>query len=218
MSKIVVSEGVEATPEMLRQVEGRYFLPGEKVRLLPGERCHDESRSTAAERRSSLPAGSDLVIAETRLMRGESGDPTVAYSFEGIDGVHRADAFGSGRELLWHYGVLIQRRGTTFLVPLDDRAEQVTEAAGPAVAIGEALMRSARYALGIGNDPNDGAIFFAALETEPMIGEFHVLLNDDGTADLAYSTWTSSVSAGETAIAEDAISAAGYSARPASMH
>jgi hypothetical protein len=218
MSKIVVAEGVEATPEMLRRVEGRYFLPGEKVRLLPGDRCHDESPSTAAARRSSLPAELDLVIAETRLMRGEAGDPIVAYMFEGIGGVHRADAFGWGRELLWHYGVLIQRTGITFLVPLDDRAEQVTEADGPAIRIDVELLRSARYAFGIGDGPEDGAIFFAALETEPMIGEFHVLLNEDGTATLAYSSWTSSTSANETAIAEDAISALGHSARPASIN
>lgn len=218
MSKIVVSEGVEATPEMLRRVEGRYFLPGEKVRLLPGDRCHDESPSTAAARRSSLPAELDLVIAETRLMRGEAGDPIVAYMFEGIDGVHRADAFGSRLELLWHYGVLIQRAGITFLVPLDDRAEQVTEAAGPAIPITVELPRSARYAFGIGDGPEDGAVFFAALETEPMIGEFHVLRDEEGTATLAYSTWTSSASEAEMAIAEEAISEAGYSARPASIN
>lgn len=218
MSKIVVSEGVEATPELLRRVEGRYFLPGEKVRLLPGDRCHDESPSTAAARRSSLPVESDLVIAETRLMQGEAGDPVVAYMFEGIGGVHRADAFGFGRELLWRYGVLIQRMGATFLVPLDDRAEQVTEAHGPALPIDGELLRSARYAFGIGDGPDDGAIFFAALETEPMIGEFHVLLNEEGTATLAYSTWTSSTSAAETSIAEAAISAAGHYSRPASIN
>lgn len=218
MSKIVVAEGVEATPEMLRRVEGRYFLPGEKVRLLPGDRCHDESPSTAAARRSSLSAEPELVVSETRLMRGEAGDPVVAYMFEGIDGVHRADAFGSGLEVLWHYGVLIQRTGITFLVPLDDRAEQVTEADGPAIPIAVELPRSARYAFGIGNGPEDEAVFFAALETEPMIGEFHVLLNEEGAATLAYSSWTSSTSATETVIAEEAISAAGYSARPASIN
>jgi hypothetical protein len=218
MTKIVVAEGVEATPELLRRVEGRYFLPGERVRLLPGERCHDENPSTAAARRTSLPVDSDLVIAETRLMRGEGGDPVVAYLFEGVGGIHRADAFGSGRELLWHYGVLIQRMGVTFLVPLDDRAEQVTEADGAALPIDGELLRSARYALGIGDGPDDGAIFFAALETEPMIGEFHVLLNEDGTATLAYSSWWSSTSAGERAIAEEAISSAGHSSRPASIN
>lgn len=218
MSKIVVAEGVDVTPEMLRVVEGRYFLPGEKVRLLPGERCHDESPSTAAARRSSLPVEADLVIAETRLMRGEAGGPVVGYLFEGVRGVHRADAFGFGREMLWHYGVLIQRLGATFLVPLDARAEQVTEADGPAISIDGELLRSARYAFGIGDGPDDGAIFFASLETEPMIGEFHVLLNEDETATLAYSSWTSSTSAAETAIAEDAISTAGHSARPASIN
>lgn len=218
MSKIVVTEGVEATPEMLRTVEGRYFLPGEKVRLLPGDRCHDESQSAATARRATLPADIDLVVSETRLMLGESGDPTVAYLFEGLEGVHRADAFGHGRALLWHYGVLIQRAGSTFLVPLDPETESLTEALDATIAIDGTLIRSARYAFGLGDGYDEAAIFFAALETAPMIGEFHVLLNDDGTAALAYSSWTSACSPSEVAIAEDAIAEAGFAARPAVLN
>lgn len=218
MSKIVVTEGVEATPEMLRTVEGRYFMPGEKVRLLPGDRCHDESQSAAAARRATLPADIDLVVLETRLMLGESGDPTVAYLFEGVEGVHRADAFGHGRELLWHYGVLIQRAGSTFLVPLDPDIECVVEALGAAIVTDGTLLRSARYAFGLGDGHDEAAIFFAALESEPMIGEFHVLLNGNGTAALAYSSWTSACSATEVAIAEGAIAEAGYAARPAVLN
>ena len=212
---IHVGEGVEATPELLSIVEGRYFLPGERVRALPGTRLSDESDADAAARWTALPRNADLVVAATWLVQGSEGEPCVSYAFEGHSGLHPAAAFGDPRPFHCHYGVMIHRGGSIFLIPFDDRAEHVVEASGPPVRIAERLCRSARYALGAGGGTEEADLFFAGLETVPRTGEFHVLDNGDGTVDLAYAPWWTDASPGEVAIAQDAIASAGHQAAPA---
>jgi hypothetical protein len=212
---IHVDEGVEATPELLSIVEGRYFLPGERVRALPGTRLSDESDADAAARWTALPRNADLVVAATWLVQGTDGEPRVSYAFEGHSGLHPAAAFGDPRPFHCHYGVMIHRGGSIFLIPFDDRAEHVVEASGPPVRIAERLCRSARYSLGVGGGAEEAGLFFAGLETVPQTGEFHILDNGDGTADLAYTPWWTDASSEEVSIAQDAIASAGYPAAPA---
>lgn len=215
MAAIHVGEGVEATPELLSIVEGRYFLSGERVRALSGTRLSDESDADAAARWAALPRDADLVVAATWLVQGADGEPRVAYMFEGQPGLHAAAAFGDPRPHDCHYGVMIHRGGSIFLIPFDDRAEHVVEASGPPVRIAERLCRSARYALGVGGSAEEADLFFAGLETVPQTGEFHILDNGDGTVDLAYALWWTDASPWEVSIAQDAIASAGYPAAPA---
>ncbi|GJD90718.1 hypothetical protein BHAOGJBA_4260 [Methylobacterium hispanicum] len=213
MSAIKVAEGVEGTPEMLRVVEGRYFLPGERVRALAGARRGDGGTVKAARLGPSQEG--DLVIAATWLVRGSGGEPQVAYAFEGCPGLHAANEFGDPRSNEHCFGLLIQRAGGTWLIPLDDRAENVVEASGPPVRIVERLVRSARYSLGLGPEARETHVFFAGLEPAPQHGEFHVLANADGTANLAYATWWTDASPDQVDIAQDAIASAGFASKPA---
>ena len=213
MCAIKVGEGVEATPELLSVVEGRYFLPGERVRALVGARPGGGVADAAAgpgPRREG-----EFVIAATWLVRGDGGEPHVAYAFEDSPGLHPANEFGDPRPNEHCFGLLIQRAGGIWLIPLDDRAESVVEASGPPVRIVERLVRSARYSLGLGPETQEADVFFAGLEPVPQLGEFHVLVNADGTADLAYATWWTDASPVQVDIGQDAIASAGFTARPA---
>ncbi|ACS44099.1 Hypothetical protein MexAM1_META2p1361 (plasmid) [Methylorubrum extorquens AM1] len=76
---IHVGEGVEATPELLSIVEGRYFLPGERVRALPGTRLSDESDADAAARWTALPRmpiSSSRPPGSSRVARESRASPT----------------------------------------------------------------------------------------------------------------------------------------------
>jgi hypothetical protein len=215
MSPIQVGEGVEATPEMIATAEGRYFLPGERVRLLPGTQLSDESAADAAHRRAGFPRDAELVVSATWIVRGADGEARVAYAIDGHAGLHAANAFGDPRNHVFVYGLMIHRGGSIFLVPFDERAELVVDASGPPVRIAERLGRSARHAFGLGGESDEAALFFAGLERAPLLGEFHILENGDGTSDLAYAPWWTEGSPGEVAVAQSAIASAGFDSAPA---
>lgn len=215
---LTIDPGIELDSETLRKFLGHYALPGEVVRST-NARFMGESDADAAARRARAGEG-PFTVKETRVHahNGDDNSVMVSYLFEGVEGLHNAKAFGDDGEPIHGTGVLLGSSGSMWFVPTE-MVEDATVAVDAPIQIEPSLPRSARYAFAVADEtlsiPEDQAgyvndeAFVAAMESEPLSGEFSMSRRSDGSVVLVYQSWTVDASEAERDVAKTAIGTAG---------
>jgi hypothetical protein len=203
MPKLTIDPNLSLLDSAIERILASFFHPGEIVRADPQVRFVGESEGDQKTRISQF-IGSTLKIAETRVALAEVGHANVSYRFEGMDGFHNAIGFCEPREYLHAYGVLIQREGKNFFVPMDGKSEEPVRIGEPLI-VDESISRYGMYEIGL-SGPEDVRTYFSEQEKEPSRGEYVLWANADSTYSLGSSPWSSKALDAEITIAEAAIS------------
>lgn len=217
---LTIAPDVTLETEELRRIVGHYALPGETVRI--AEVKFSGESAEESETRKAPFRGKDMKVAETHVVAAGTGAVKVVYSFEGVEGLHNARAFGDVGEAFHSYGVLITRDAETWFVPFPDSAEETGHPETP-FKVAKDLPRSAKFCLAVADDTlaidkedaayTDEASFFSKLSEEPICGEFS-FNKHDGETYLAYSPWMSDPAKAEVDAAVAAIEGMSRSPSP----
>lgn len=199
-----IAPGLNISEDRLREWTSDFYWPGENVRLDPSVGFASENEAEKAARKAQF-GDSILTIRESCIDPAPNGGVLITYVFEGVEGKHPAQAFMDPRGYEHLYGIMIQRDGQPWFIPLDPKKE--TEAAGPARRVATDMERAARNLFGI-DEQNTPEAFLSQFDEEPSSGEFVLMPKGDDTWILAYSPWMSGVSPGELELAERMIAEA----------
>src|SRR3546814_19708616 len=105
---LTVAPGLDLDQDMLRDVAGQFYLPGETVRLNPKASFIGEADTAPAARRA-LFGDRTLTVKTTRVDPSPRGVAAIGYTFEEVNGVHGARAFQSPHAEDHRLGVIIRR-------------------------------------------------------------------------------------------------------------
>lgn len=200
---LTVAPGLAVDADRLADWTAQFAHPGERVALDRSVRFTLETDEDVAARQALL-GDRALVVSKTEVVPHPDGNGVlVQHAFQGIAGRFNARCFTDPRGYEHLFGMLIERDGQAWFVPLDSNPGQL-EPAGVARRVRPVMDRAARHGIGV----DDPAAFLAAHEAEPGTGEWVLFPNADGSRDIAGCPWASSASAEEVAVAEGAIAAA----------